>query len=147
MTEASSKPVPLARDAYPYRISITTRWMDNDVYGHVNNVVYYSWVDTVVNQWLIENDLLKSEKNPFIGLVVHSECDYYSALSYPERIEVGLKLNRMGNSSVHYQVGIFLLGSQQPSAQARFVHVYVDPLHHQPQPLGEVFKSHLDKLR
>jgi len=147
MTEANSKPLPLDRSAYPYLIPLTTRWMDNDVYGHVNNVIYYSWIDTVVNQWLIENGLLQSEKNRSIGLVVHSECDYYSAVSYPQRVMLGLKLARMGNSSVHYQVGIFLADAQQPSAQGRFVHVYVDPDTHQPQPLGEVFKHHLEALR
>lgn len=147
MTDASSKTPPLPRSAYPYLIAITTRWMDNDVYGHVNNVIYYSWIDTVVNQWLIEHDLLKSEKNQSIGLVVHSECDYFSPVSYPQVVELGLKLARMGNSSVHYQVGIFLANADQPSAQGRFVHVYVDPLSHQPQPLGEVFKHHLEALR
>jgi len=147
MTDTSSKTPPLPRIAYPYLIPITTRWMDNDVYGHVNNVIYYSWIDTVVNQWLIEHDLLKSEKNHSIGLVVHSECDYFSPVSYPQGVVLGLKLARMGNSSVHYQVGIFLANADQPSAQGRFVHVYVDPVSHQPQPLGEVFKHHLETLR
>lgn len=147
MNSAPSKSSALSRVAYPFFTTITTRWMDNDVYAHVNNVVYYSWIDTIVNQWLIEHDLLRSEKNPSIGLVVHSECDYFSPVSYPQIVELGLRLARLGTSSVHYEVGIFVRGSDQPSAQGKFVHVYVDPIHHQPQALGEVFKQHLESLR
>jgi len=142
-----TKAAPFPRSAYPYFTRITTRWMDNDVYAHVNNVIYYSWIDTVVNQWLMEQDLLKSEKNPSIGWVVHSSCDYLGPVSYPQTVDVGLKLARIGNTSVHYDVGIFVSGQQQASAQGRFVHVYVDPLTHQPKALSQSFQHHLEALR
>jgi len=147
MNPSTNKVTPYARDEYLYHIHITTRWMDNDVYGHVNNVIYYSWIDTVVNQWLIENGLLKSDKNPSIGLVAHSECNYFSPIAYPSPVVLGLKLAHLGNSSVHYDVGIFVQEALQPSAQGKFVHVYVDPVNHRPTPLIETFKNTLEKLR
>ena len=146
MNSSTSKVRPCARDEYFYHIQITTRWMDNDLYGHVNNVIYYSWIDTVVNQWLIENGLLKSDKNPSIGWVAHSECNYFSHIAYPSPVVLGLKLAHMGNSSVHYDVGIFVQGALQPSAQGKFVHVYVDPLNHRPMPLSQAFKHTLETL-
>ena len=147
MNSLAPKATPCTKDAYPYHIHITTRWMDNDVYGHVNNVIYYSWIDTVVNQWLIENGLLKSDKNPSLGWVVHSECNYFSPIAYPSPVVLGLRLAHFGNSSVHYDVGIFVQDSLQPSAQGQFVHVYVDAVSHRPMPLSQAFKQALETLR
>lgn len=117
---------PGKRSAYKYIHPITTRWMDNDVYGHVNNVVYYSWFDTVVNQFLIANGALHIEESPAIGLVVETQCNYFSSVAFPDRIDAGLRVARLGQSSVRYEVGIFRDGEEQASAQGHFIHVYVD---------------------
>lgn len=100
--------------------------MDNDAYGHVNNVVYYSWFDTVVNEFLIVNRVLDIERSPVIGLVIETQCNYFASVAFPERIEAGLRVSKLGNSSVRYEVGIFREGEETASAQGHFVHVYVD---------------------
>jgi acyl-CoA thioester hydrolase len=121
-----NRPAVLTRDAYYHFLSITTRWMDNDVYGHVNNVVYYSYFDTVVNEYLIRAGALDIERGTTIGLVVETQCNYFEPLSFPERVDAGLRVVRLGTSSVRYEVGLFREGSLQPAAQGHFVHVYVD---------------------
>lgn len=100
--------------------------MDNDAYGHVNNVVYYSWFDTVVNEFLITNGALDIEHSPVIGLVIETQCNYFASVAFPERIAAGLSVTKLGNSSVRYEVGIFREGEDAASAQGHFVHVYVD---------------------
>ncbi|MBB3004621.1 MAG: thioesterase family protein [Paraburkholderia tropica] len=119
---------PLARDRSGYRhfLTITTRWMDNDVYGHVNNVVYYSYFDTVVNEYLIRAQALDIEHGETIGLVVETQCNYFAPLVFPDRVEAGLRVARLGSSSVRYEVGLFREGDATPAAQGHFVHVYVD---------------------
>jgi acyl-CoA thioester hydrolase len=106
--------------------SITTRWMDNDAYGHVNNVVYYSWFDTVVNQFLIAHGALDIEKSPVIGLVVETQCRYFASVAFPDEIRAGLRVAKLGKSSVRYEVGIFRGDEQHAAAHGHFVHVYVD---------------------
>jgi acyl-CoA thioester hydrolase len=106
--------------------AITTRWMDNDAYGHVNNVVYYSWFDTVVNEFLISNGVLDIENSPVIGLVIETQCNYLASVAFPDVIEAGVSVSKLGNSSVRYEVGIFRNGEDQAAAQGHFVHVYVD---------------------
>ena len=100
--------------------------MDNDVYGHVNNVVYYSWFDTVVNQFLIVNGVLDIEHSPVIGLVIETQCNYFASVAFPDRITAGVRVSTLGNSSVRYEVGIFREDEEAASAQGHFVHVYVD---------------------
>jgi acyl-CoA thioester hydrolase len=136
-----SKPRPLLREAYAHFLPITTRWMDNDAYGHVNNVVYYSYFDTVVNRYLIEAGALDIERSPVIGLVVETHCNFFAPLSFPQMVEAGLRVARVGSSSVRYEIGLFAAGEPLAAACGHFVHVYVDrdtrrpvalpaPLHH-----------------
>ncbi|HEY0847911.1 MAG TPA: thioesterase family protein [Noviherbaspirillum sp.] len=120
------RPEAKKRSDFKHFHAITTRWMDNDAYGHVNNVVYYSWFDTVVNEFLIVNRVLDIERSPVIGLVIETQCNYFASVAFPERIEAGLRVSKLGNSSVRYEVGIFREGEETASAQGHFVHVYVD---------------------
>ena len=142
-----SKPVPDARSAYPVFRPISTRWMDNDAYGHVNNVVYYSWLDTVVNAHLIEQGVLDVERGATIGLVVESGCNYFEPLAFPQTVEAGLRVARVGGSSVRYEVGLFAQESPKTAARGHFVHVYVDRHTRRPIPLPDNLKSVLEKLK
>lgn len=135
-----SKPTAASRDRYGHFLPIPTRWMDNDVYGHVNNVVYYSYFDTVVNAYLIRTGVLDFEHGETIGLVVETQCNYFSPLAFPDVVEAGLRVARIGASSVRYEVGLFRQGEQRAAAQGHFVHVYVDratrrPVSALPEPL------------
>jgi acyl-CoA thioester hydrolase len=121
-----SRPAPHTRGEYPHSRAITTRWMDNDAYGHVNNVVYYSFFDTVVNAWLIEHGALDVEKGGTIGLVVETGCHYFAALAYPETVSAALRVGHVGRSSVRYEVALFSEGADTAAAQGHFVHVYVN---------------------
>jgi acyl-CoA thioester hydrolase len=114
------------RANYPYFTDITTRWMDNDIYGHVNNVVYYSYFDSVANKYLIEEGGLDIQQAKVIGFVVASACEYKSPIAYPEPIEAGFRVNKLGNSSVEYGVAIFQQGQPTASAVGTFTHVFVD---------------------
>ena len=111
---------------YHYFLPITTRWMDNDVYGHINNVTYYSYFDTVANHYLIQEGGLDILGGPVIGLVVESRCTYRAPLAYPDRLRAGLRVDKLGNRSVTYGIGIFKEGEEQPAAHGHFVHVFVD---------------------
>jgi acyl-CoA thioester hydrolase len=138
---------PGTRSAYKAFFEIATRWQDNDVYGHLNNVVYYELLDTVANRYLIEQGVLDPETSDQIGLVVESGCKYFASLAYPEVIGVGLRVAHIGNSSVRYEVGAFANGSDTAAAEAFFVHVYVDAKTRRPKPLTDEFRAVLDKLR
>ncbi len=116
----------LNRSDYKKFYSVTSRWMDNDIYGHINNVAYYSYFDTAVNQYLIENASLKIKSSPVVGFVVHSNCNYLSSISHPESIEVGILVKKIGNSSVTYGIGVFKEVENEVSAYGEFVHVFVD---------------------
>jgi acyl-CoA thioester hydrolase len=131
------KPRAPDRTAYRAFLPITTRWMDNDLYGHVNNVVYYSFFDTAVNQWLIERGLLDLSAGETIGFVVRTECDYFAPIAFPQRVEAGLGVEHLGRSSVRYRVGIFADGGERAVAGGRFTHVYVDRATRRPRPLSE----------
>lgn len=117
---------PVLRGDYRHFAAIQTRWMDNDAYGHVNNVVYYSFFDTVVNKWLIDQGLLDVASSPAIGLVVETQCRYFSPISFPDRVSAGLRVAHVGNSSVRYEIGLFCNDSDVAAAAGHFVHVYVD---------------------
>ncbi|HET9426834.1 MAG TPA: thioesterase family protein [Allosphingosinicella sp.] len=121
-----SRPPLLARSSYPYFRTITTRWADNDSYGHVNNTVYYGWFDSAVNAWLIEAGLLDVARGNPIGLVVETGCRYARPLSFPEPVEIGLAAEQIGRSSVRYRLGVFATAGEQAAAEGHFVHVYVD---------------------
>jgi acyl-CoA thioester hydrolase len=122
----SSRPRPDERTQYGHFRQITTRWLDNDAYGHVNNVVYYAYFDTVVNQFLIEGGVLDVEASPVIGLVVETQCRYFSPISFPDTVWAGLRVAHLGGSSVRYEVGLFRDDETLAAAQGHFVHVYVD---------------------
>ena len=134
------------RKDYGHWLQIPTRWMDNDVYGHVNNVVYYSYFDTVINAYLIEAGKLDIEHGPVIGLCVESQCRYFKPLSFPDRIDAGLHVARLGSSSVRYEVGLFRAGDDAPAASGHFVHVFVDRAGRRPTPIPEPMRSALAML-
>lgn len=117
---------PDMRDDYRHFVTIGTRWLDNDIYGHVNNVQYYSFFDTAVNRFLIEAELLDIHAGEVIGLVVETHCNYFAAASFPSDIEVGLRVAELGRSSVRYELGLFVEGREAAIARGHFVHVYVD---------------------
>ena len=124
-TNASVKPQPELRSAYRHFQRIPTRWADNDAYGHVNNVVYYSWFDTAVNTFLIEEGVLDIHHGSTIGLVVETGCNYFAALAFPEVVEVAIRVAHLGRSSVRYELGVFGANGAM-AAKGHFVHVYVD---------------------
>ena len=125
-TTPSARPTPRPRTDFRHFTSITTRWADNDAYGHVNNVVYYSYFDTIVNQYLIDAGALDIERSPVIGLVVETHCNYFAPLSFPHPVDAGLRVARIGSSSVHYEIGLFAAKEPLTAAHGHFVHVYVD---------------------
>jgi len=122
----NDRPEPHSRADYIHLVTISTRWMDNDAYGRINNVQYHSFFDTVVNGYLIENGALLPQTSPVIGLVVESHCNFFASLSFPQAIDAGLRVARLGQSSVRYEIGLFASGADIAVAQGHFVHVYVD---------------------
>ncbi len=122
----SDRPARLTRSAFRVFRPMPTRWMDNDVYRHVNNVVYYSYFDTAVNAYLLETGALDIEKSPVVGLVAETGCVFFESVAFPEVLDAGLAVARLGRSSVTYSIGIFRAGGEAAVAQGRFVHVYVD---------------------
>ena len=141
-----NKPAPAQRAAYPHFLPIGTRWMDNDVYGHVNNVVYYSYFDTVVNAYLIGAGVLDIEHSTTIGLVVETQCNYFAPLAFPDQVDAGLRVVRLGTSSVRYEVGLFKASDEAPAAQGHFVHVYVDRETRRPVALPDALRAALEPL-
>jgi acyl-CoA thioester hydrolase len=135
-----------SRDAYVHWLAIPTRWMDNDAYGHVNNVVYYSYFDTVVNQYLVAEGLLDIEKSPSFGVVVETMCRFRGPIAFPEVVDAGLRVASIGNTSVRYEIGIFRRGEDKAAAFGHFVHVYVDRETRRPRPLGEELRRSLTRL-
>jgi len=136
----------MKRSDYSYFQSITTRWADNDSYGHVNNVVYYSYFDTIANQYLIEFSDFKPLNAPIIGLVAHSNCTYIKAIAYPDKIDAGLSVKKLGNSSVTYSIGIFKKGENTPCAYGEFVHVFADRISKKSISIPKKIKEALEKL-
>ena len=142
----AEKPQAVPRSAYKVFRSISTRWMDNDAYGHVNNVVYYSWFDTAVNAYLIEQGVLDIEHGQTIGLVIETQCNYFAPLAFPQTVEAGIRVARLGSSSVRYEVGLFAQGQPLTAAKGHFVHVYVDKKSRRPVPLPLNLKTVLETL-
>ncbi len=140
------KETPKPRSHFRHFYPITTRWSDNDAYGHVNNVVYYQWFDTVVNQFLIVNGTLDIHAGSAIGLVVETHCNYFSSVAFPDPITAGLCVTRLGDASVRYEVGIFRDDDELASAQGHFVHVYVDRVTRKPTPIPAPARALLQTL-
>ena len=143
---SNERAVPDSRTTYPHRARITTRWGDNDIYGHVNNVVYYSYFDTVVNRYLIESGALDIHQGEVIGLVVETQCHYFSPLAFPDDVEAGLRVAHRGRSSVRYEIGLFAAGQTHTAARGHFVHVYVDRVHRRPTALPPALLAALDRI-
>ena len=141
-----SKLKPETRDRYPHFLTITTRWMDNDVYSHVNNVVYYSWFDTAVNEYMLREGVLKMDAGP-ICLVVETGCRYFCPISFPDAVHCGLRVAHLGTSSVRFEIGIFRNAETAAAAQGHFVHVCCDRDTHRPMPMPADMRAALEKLR
>ena len=134
------------RDAYRHFLPIPTRWKDNDVYGHVNNVEYYSYFDTVINTYLITTGGLDIHCGPVIGLCAESHCRFASEIAFPETVEAGLRVEHLGNSSVRYGIGLFRPGHEAPAAEGWFVHVFVERETRRASPLPDPIRAALQSL-
>lgn len=139
------KPQVLRAD-FPHFLVIPTRWMDNDVYGHLNNALYYAFFDTVINQYLIHEGGLDIHNGAIIGLAVETHCQFMDALAFPEAIDAGLRVGRLGNSSVRYEVGLFKQGNETAAAFGYFVHVFVDRVSRRPVPIPDPIRGALARL-
>jgi acyl-CoA thioester hydrolase len=138
---------PLPRSAYAHFDTITTRWMDNDVYGHVNNVTFYSYFDSAVNRYLIEAGVLDIHDGGVIGLVVETHCNYFAPLAFPRNVDAGIRVSKIGSSSVRYEIGLFDQGEPLSAAVGHFVHVYVDRATRRPTSLPPAFVQAIEKLQ
>jgi acyl-CoA thioester hydrolase len=137
---------PAIRSAYPFFRSFTTRWRDNDVYGHLNNAVYYEYVDTIVNGWLAEHGGLPVPSGEVVCIVVESGCTYHASLGFPGTIDAGLRAERVGRSSITYGIGLFAAGASAAAAEARFTHVCVDRTSMRPVPIPDALRRALSGL-
>lgn len=135
-----------ARDAYPHFQPITTRWKDNDLYGHVNNVEYYSYFDSVINAYLIRAGGLDIHAGAVIGVCAESHCKFLDSLAFPDTVDAGLRVARIGRSSVRYEIGLFRAGSDAPAADGWFVHVFVDRATRRPVELPAPLRAALERL-
>jgi acyl-CoA thioester hydrolase len=142
----SERKVPHDIASYPFFHSIDTRWMDNDVYGHVNNVIYYSYFDTAVAAFLMERAGLDYIKSPLVGLVIETSCTYFDSIAFPDRVTVGLRIAKLGVSSVRYEVAVFKNNNTTACAQGYFVHVYVDRESNRPTPIPDQARSAMQAL-
>jgi acyl-CoA thioester hydrolase len=138
---AAPRPQPVGRDRFRHFLPIQTRWSDNDSYGHVNNVMYYAYFDTAVNDYLIAQGALDVAHGEVIGLVVETGCHYFAPAAFPETLSAGLRVAHVGNSSVRYEIAIFREGENSAIAQGHFVHVYVDRLSNRPTSLPDNLRA------
>jgi acyl-CoA thioester hydrolase len=143
---STHRAAPTERSIYPRFQTITTRWMDNDIYGHVNNVVHYSFFDTAVNRTLIEAGVLDIHGGTVIGLVVETRCSYFESIAFPQTVHAGLRVEHLGRSSVRYEVGLFADDAPTAAAVGHFVHVYVDRVTRRPVSLPAALKAALEPL-
>ena len=142
-----SRPPPPVRADFRWFLPITTRWMDNDPFGHVNNVVYYSWIDTAVNRFLIGCGALDIATSPVVGIVAETGCRYFSEISYPDPVAVGIAVVSLGRSSVRYEAGIFRAEADAASAAGHFTHVYCDRSTMRPVPIPDHVRSEMEKIQ
>lgn len=140
------KKKPSHRSEYNYFCQLSTRWNDNDIYGHMNNIIYYALLDTAVNKWLIKNNLIDIKNGENIGLIVQSGCNFFSSFEYPEDVTAGIRVTKIGNSSVKYEVGLFKEKESSSSADGFFIHVYVQRSTNKPIQLDYNFKKTLDTI-
>lgn len=136
----------MLRSDYKHFLTVETRWMDNDVYGHVNNVVYYSFFDTAVNRYLIDEGVLDIRAGDTVGFVVETSCTYEKPIAFPDRVTAGIQVARIGTSSVRYEIGLFRNDDVESSAHGHFVHVYVDRTTERSRPLPEALRAALEKI-
>ena len=134
------------RESYPHRLTIPTRWADNDVYGHVNNVEYYAFFDTVINRWLITEGGLNIHGGSAIGVCAESHCNYRAGFSFPDDVEAGLRVGKLGRTSVRYEIGLFAEGTEEPAASGWFVHVFVDAGSRRPVDIPGELRASLERL-
>ena len=137
---------PAPRSAFKAWRTLTTRWSDNDAYGHVNNAVFYQWFDSAVNAWLIEQGMLDIIRGDPIALVVETRCRYFAPLAYPQDVEVGLAVAKLGRSSIHYRIGVFGAGEERVAAQGEFVHVVVDRMSRRPSEIPDAWREKLETI-
>jgi acyl-CoA thioester hydrolase len=142
----AARPTPLGREAFARFVPIATRWSDNDVYGHLNNVVYYSLFDTAVNALLVEAGLLDPETSPVVGLVVESNCSFFSSIAFPTPVEVGVAVEKLGGSSVRYRLAVFEKGADKAAAQGRYTHVYVERATQKPTPIPDGHRRLMESI-
>ena len=142
----SEKPQLIRRDDFAYLEQLATRWNDNDSYGHINNVKYYEYFDSVVNRWLINQGVLDIEKSEIVGFVVETKCQYFSSIVFPDQVTVGVRVVHLGNSSVRYEIGIFKNEEEPLCALGHFVHVYVDRASQKSVPIPEEIRTVLATL-
>ncbi len=134
------------RQRYRHFLVIPTRWMDNDVYGHINNVVYYSYFDTVINRYLIDRGGLVIDRSPVIGIAVETGCRFHRSLAFPDTIDAGLRVGHLGRTSVRYEVGLFRSGDEETAAEGHFVHVFVERTTQRPEPIPPQIRAALERL-
>ncbi|MEH6720400.1 MAG: thioesterase family protein [Aurantimonas endophytica] len=137
---------PGLRSAYAAFVTLPTRWSDNDIYGHMNNVIHYALIDSAVNGWLIENALLDIHGGDTIGLVVETGCRYFAELAFPDPVTAGIRAARIGNSSVRYEIGLFRGDADTAAAEGFFVHVYVDRATRRPTSLPATMRAKLSEI-
>lgn len=142
MTEATAE----TRGRYPHFLAIPTRWIDNDIYGHVNNVRYYEFFDTVINRYLIEAGGLDIHRDAVIGIAVETMCRFHRSLVFPDVVDAGLRVGKLGTSSVRYEVGLFRAGEPAPAATGHFVHVFVERGSQRPTPIPAPLRAALERL-
>lgn len=141
-----SREVPADRSEFKVWQSFTTRWADNDAYGHVNNTVFYQWFDSAVNAWLVAQGLLDIQAGDPIALVAETRCAYFAPLAFPETVDVGLAVAQFGQSSVRYRIGVFAAGEDQAAAQGEFVHVLVDRTLRRPVEIPQNWRGALEAI-
>jgi acyl-CoA thioester hydrolase len=144
---ADAKTLPAIRAAFPHFENVPTRWRDNDVYGHVNNAVYYAYFDAVINRWLIEQGGLDFRNGETVGLAVETMCRFRGSFAFPDTIEAGLRVAHLGTSSVRYELGLFGAGEGQARVESHFVHVFVRRDTQRPVPIPEKLRAALEILR
>jgi acyl-CoA thioester hydrolase len=137
---------PATRGEFPVWCAVTTRWADNDAYGHVNNTIYYQWFDSAVNAWLVEQGLLDIAAGDPIAVVVETRCSFAAPLTFPQTVDVGLAVAELGRSSIRYTIGVFGAGSDEAAAQGEFVHVVVDRVSRRPVSIPDHWRAHLERI-
>jgi acyl-CoA thioester hydrolase len=146
-SHASGRPTRSHREDYKAFCTVPTRWADNDVYGHVNNVVYYEWFDTAVNGWLLQQGALDVGTSLIIGIVAETSCTYFESVSFPDPVEIGIAIVHVGRSSATYAIGVFKPGIAQAIAQGRFTHVHVDSLTRRPVPIPKATRALMQAIQ